>query len=81
MYCTLIFDVNYCDQVIPIPGTSSLTHLNENLDALSIRLTKEELQELDDIVRSHEIVGDRYAHMNMTFHGNKGSTEAAGLHH
>lgn len=66
--------------VIPIPGTSSIKHLDENLDALNITLTAEELQELDDIIKRYEIVGDRYAHMAMTFHGNKAGSGPAEHH-
>lgn len=56
--------------VIPIPGTTSIKHLDENLGALEVVLTAEELAELDNIISSHEIAGNRYAHMAMTFHSN-----------
>jgi aryl-alcohol dehydrogenase-like predicted oxidoreductase len=33
--------------MLPIPGTSSLAHLEENVAAAAIRLTDEDLAELD----------------------------------
>jgi len=35
--------------ILLIPGTSSLTHLRENLQAASIQLTPETITELDSI--------------------------------
>ena len=32
--------------MLPIPGTSSLEHLEENIGAASLKLTQEEFQEL-----------------------------------
>jgi aryl-alcohol dehydrogenase-like predicted oxidoreductase len=55
--------------VVPIPGTCSIKHLHENLEAVRVTLTKEELTQIDAIGLD-DGGGDRYAHMNMTFHGN-----------
>jgi pyridoxine 4-dehydrogenase len=35
--------------MLPIPGTSSIKHLEENLQAASLRLTDEEYQELTGV--------------------------------
>ena len=35
--------------MLPIPGTSSIKHLEENLQAASLRLTDEEYRELTDV--------------------------------
>jgi len=35
--------------VLPIPGTSSIEHLEQNIAAASLRLTKEEYEELSDV--------------------------------
>ncbi len=35
--------------VLPIPGTSSVSHLEENIAAASIELTDEEFEELSNI--------------------------------
>jgi aryl-alcohol dehydrogenase-like predicted oxidoreductase len=59
------------NDVIPIPGTSSISHLDENLAAADIILTESELNEISALFPIENVVGDRYAHMQMTFHGNK----------
>ena len=59
------------DDVIPIPGTSSVVHLDENLAAAHVKLTEEDLKEIDELFPVDKVVGDRYAHMALTFHGNK----------
>jgi aryl-alcohol dehydrogenase-like predicted oxidoreductase len=38
--------------MLPIPGTSSIEHLEENLQAASLRLTDEECQELTSVSES-----------------------------
>ena len=58
--------------VIPIPGTSTMSHLQENLAARDVILTPEELEELREIFKPEAVVGDRYSHMNLTFHAQKG---------
>ena len=65
--------------VIPIPGTTSVAHLDDNLAARAISLTPAELQEINGIFVPNRVAGDRYAHMAMTFHGNieGGAAEAA----
>lgn len=46
--------------IVPIPGTRKLERLEENLGALDVVLTAEELQELNDALANIEIAGDRY---------------------
>ncbi|WP_149135072.1 aldo/keto reductase [Cupriavidus campinensis] len=46
--------------MVPIPGTTKLAHLEENLRAADLTLTPEELRELDSAVARIRIVGDRY---------------------
>jgi pyridoxine 4-dehydrogenase len=38
--------------MLPIPGTSSIEHLEENVQAASLRLTDEEYQELTSVAES-----------------------------
>lgn len=59
------------EDVIPIPGTSSIDHLHENLAARDISLTEEELNEINNLLNSHEVKGTRYPHMALTFRGNE----------
>lgn len=51
----------------------SIHHLEENIQALSIKLSKDELKELSDAVPAHEVKGTRYDEgmMASTFNGRK----------
>jgi aryl-alcohol dehydrogenase-like predicted oxidoreductase len=46
--------------IVPIPGTTKLNRLEENIGAVSIRLTAEDLQELDFAAKKIPVQGDRY---------------------
>lgn len=46
--------------IVPIPGTTKLSHLEENLHTLSFNLTAEEWKELEDAVAAIPVVGSRY---------------------
>ena len=46
--------------VVPIPGTTKLYRLKENIAAASITLTSEELSEIDSAFENIKVVGDRY---------------------
>ncbi|MED1438595.1 aldo/keto reductase [Aeribacillus composti] len=46
--------------IVPIPGTRKLERLEENLGALDVVLTAEELQKLNDALANIDIAGDRY---------------------
>jgi aryl-alcohol dehydrogenase-like predicted oxidoreductase len=59
------------DDVIPIPGTTQIPHLLENLQARDIALTDEDMRQVDQILAENDVRGDRYAHMAMTFRGNE----------
>ncbi|EIW70943.1 hypothetical protein TREMEDRAFT_61458 [Tremella mesenterica DSM 1558] len=48
------------DNVIPIPGSGNPTRVRENVAAASMRLTKEEMEEIDAILASFKPEGDRY---------------------
>jgi aryl-alcohol dehydrogenase-like predicted oxidoreductase len=53
------------EDVVPIPGTKRRKYLEENAVAAEIRLTPDEVAELEAAVPQEEIVGDRYAAANM----------------
>ena len=59
------------DDVIPIPGTSSIAHLDQNLAAAHVTLTEQDLKEINELFLVGSVTGDRYGHMALTFHGNK----------
>jgi len=46
--------------IVPIPGTRKLERLEENLGAVNVVLTPEELIDLNDALSKIEIAGDRY---------------------
>ncbi len=46
--------------IVPIPGTTKIAHLDENLRAADLKLTAVDLSFLDDAVARIGIIGDRY---------------------
>jgi len=48
------------DNVIPIPGTRKLNHLDENIGALKVDLTSEEVQEIKEAALKADVRGERY---------------------
>jgi len=48
------------EDMIPIPGTKRRKYLEENAAAVDIVLTGEDLDRIEEIVRSHPNVGNRY---------------------
>lgn len=48
------------DWIGPIPGTTKLSHLEENLRSLDFKLSKEEWAELEKTVSAIPIIGNRY---------------------
>jgi aryl-alcohol dehydrogenase-like predicted oxidoreductase len=46
--------------VVPIPGTTKLAHLQENLSAAGYEFGVDELKRLTEDVSKIKIVGDRY---------------------
>ncbi|XP_013725297.1 probable aldo-keto reductase 4 [Brassica napus] len=55
------------DDVCPIPGTTKIDNLNQNIGALSVKLTPEEMTELEAIVRPESVKGERYCSNMPTF--------------
>ncbi|MCB2037640.1 MAG: aldo/keto reductase, partial [Ottowia sp.] len=48
------------EDILPIPGTTSVAHLRENLGAADVRLSAELLAELDALINQRTVAGDRY---------------------
>lgn len=48
------------EHVIPIPGTTSLAHMEENFAAGDVTLNDEIIKELDDHINQNTIMGERY---------------------
>jgi aryl-alcohol dehydrogenase-like predicted oxidoreductase len=45
--------------IVPIPGTTQMPHMLENIGAVSIRFTPEEIGELNSAVKAIEVRGQR----------------------
>jgi aryl-alcohol dehydrogenase-like predicted oxidoreductase len=53
--------------IVPIPGTTKLHRLEENIGAAAIKLTSAELQDVESAVSSIRVQGDRYPpHLQQT---------------
>lgn len=57
--------------IIPIPGTTSTAHLLDNIQSEAVVLSSSDLEEIEAILSQNPVAGDRYAHMAITFHGNR----------
>jgi aryl-alcohol dehydrogenase-like predicted oxidoreductase len=48
------------DDIVPIPGTKRRKYLEENVGAVSLKLSADELRQLDDALSPDAIAGPRY---------------------
>ena len=46
--------------IVPIPGSRRLTHLEDNLGALDVELTSQDLSEIKQAISRIRVVGHRY---------------------
>ncbi|KAK9082665.1 hypothetical protein Scep_029136 [Stephania cephalantha] len=55
--------------VCPIPGTTKIENLEQNIGALSVKLTHEEMSELESLASEDNVKGDRYRtdHLSITW--------------
>jgi aryl-alcohol dehydrogenase-like predicted oxidoreductase len=49
------------EDIIPIPGTKKRKYLEENAAAVDIELSKNDLKEIDAIIKRHPDIGNRYS--------------------
>jgi aryl-alcohol dehydrogenase-like predicted oxidoreductase len=52
------------DDIVPIPGTTRVSHLEQNLAALEIELTNEERARIDEVFPRGATAGERYENMS-----------------
>lgn len=52
--------LNQSDIIIPIPGTKHMSYLQDNIKAVDVNLTKQELKDLDQLLIRFPHIGDRY---------------------
>nr|CAD1819821.1 unnamed protein product [Ananas comosus var. bracteatus] len=55
------------DDVAPIPGTTKIKNLDNNIGSLKVKLTEEDVKEIRDAVREEEVVGLRTANESLTW--------------
>ena len=48
------------ENVVPIPGTSNIGRLAENVGAVDVHLTREELDDIDQLSPKGAVAGERY---------------------
>ena len=48
------------DDLVPIPGTSSVVHLHDNLGAVDVRLDPQLLARLESLINQDTVTGNRY---------------------
>lgn len=48
------------NHILPILGTTKLKNLQENVGALAVKLTLEELKEIANAMPKNEVIGDQY---------------------
>lgn len=47
------------DDVVPIPGTTKVKNLDDNIGAVKVKLSKEDLKEISAAVPAGEVAGSR----------------------
>jgi aryl-alcohol dehydrogenase-like predicted oxidoreductase len=52
------------DDIVPIPGTTTVRHLEENVATVEIRLTEADLRRIDEAAPVGVAAGERYADMS-----------------
>jgi len=53
------------EDIVPIPGTKRVSYLMENIGALQIKLTNEDLQRIDEVAPKGAAAGERYEETGM----------------
>src|SRR5208283_2792032 len=46
--------------IVPIPGTTKLSRLDENIGAAAVELTSADLRNIDEVASKAPVQGDRY---------------------
>jgi aryl-alcohol dehydrogenase-like predicted oxidoreductase len=46
--------------IVPIPGTTSIEHLHDDLGAMDVKLNAQHMQQLEAMIGQHNVVGNRY---------------------
>ena len=62
--------------IVPIPGTTKLHRLEENIAAASVQLTSADLDQINEAASGIQAEGDRYAPAQMAMVGREAPVEA-----
>jgi aryl-alcohol dehydrogenase-like predicted oxidoreductase len=65
--------------IVPIPGTTKLPRLEENLGAAEIELTQDDLREISEAASHIEAEGDRYAPAQLAMVGREAPATGVGV--
>lgn len=57
---SLAWLLNRGKDIIPIPGTTNVNHLVDNIGSLNVQLSDQSLQRIDEILKKSPIIGERY---------------------
>jgi aryl-alcohol dehydrogenase-like predicted oxidoreductase len=60
----LAWVMGHGDDIVPIPGTTKVKNLEENVAAAEIELTEDDLRRLDEVAPKGVAAGERYADMS-----------------
>lgn len=56
----LAWEINKYDFMVPIPGTTKISRLEENLGAAEVEMTEKELEDIEDMLGNIEVDGTRF---------------------
>ena len=48
------------EDLIPIPGTTSVAHLKDDLGAVNVKLSADLIARVEDLINERTVQGDRY---------------------
>lgn len=62
---SLAWVMSQADNIVPIPGTTKVRHLESNIGAVNIELSADDLSEIESVLNSNTIAGERYTEEGM----------------
>lgn len=71
---SLAFILHQKSYIVPIPGTTKINRLQENLKAMDLSLTEKDWQEFTDLTSSMEVEGERFGREAEPWAGNEAVT-------
>jgi len=68
------------DDVVPIPGTTKIGHLDDNVASLQLSLSRQELEDIASLVPQDDVSGERYHKVGDWFLGQVGKDKVEDDH-